>query len=121
MTMTCIRQCVALRRYQIPLLIMCGLLTNVKPSPAREHVALQLKWHHQFQFAGYYAALEKGFYREVGLDVTILEGGAFDTVDNVLSSRADYGVATTELLLHRLQGQPVVVLAAIFSIPLAPS
>ena len=36
---------------------------------AAEVVDLQLRWHHQFQFAGYYAALEKGFYKEEGLDV----------------------------------------------------
>ncbi|MDO8776398.1 MAG: ABC transporter substrate-binding protein, partial [Burkholderiaceae bacterium] len=41
-----------------------------------ERVTLQLKWLHQFQFAGYYAALAKGFYRDEGLDVTIREGGA---------------------------------------------
>jgi ABC-type nitrate/sulfonate/bicarbonate transport system substrate-binding protein len=29
---------------------------------AVEKISLQLKWHHQFQFAGYYAALEKGFF-----------------------------------------------------------
>ncbi|OQR40492.1 hypothetical protein AS859_11535, partial [Aliarcobacter cryaerophilus] len=38
---------------------------------ANEKVVLQLKWFHQFQFAGYYAAKEKGFYDEVGLDVEI--------------------------------------------------
>ena len=36
---------------------------------------MQLKWKHQFQFAGYYAALEQGFYRDAGLDVSIREGG----------------------------------------------
>ena len=40
---------------------------------ANEKVTLQLKWLHQFQFAGYYAALEKGYYDEVGLDVQIKE------------------------------------------------
>ncbi|HXS29804.1 MAG TPA: ABC transporter substrate-binding protein, partial [Steroidobacteraceae bacterium] len=42
---------------------------------ALDKATLQLKWHHQFQFAGYYAAVEKGFYREAGLDVTIVPGG----------------------------------------------
>ena len=39
------------------------------PAAARalEPVSLELRWFHQFQFAGYYAALEKGFYREAGL------------------------------------------------------
>ena len=31
------------------------------PAQAQEQVALQLNWKHQFQFAGYYAAVEKGF------------------------------------------------------------
>ena len=44
-------------------------------SQALDRVTLQLKWLHQFQFAGYYAALEKGFYREAGFDVQIREGG----------------------------------------------
>ncbi|MFO7535344.1 MAG: ABC transporter substrate-binding protein, partial [Kiritimatiellia bacterium] len=38
---------------------------------AADHVTLQLKWTHAFQFAGYYAALEKGYYRAAGLDVKI--------------------------------------------------
>ena len=38
-----------------------------------EKVTLQLKWQHQFQFAGYYAAQAKGFYKEVGIDVDIID------------------------------------------------
>ena len=51
-----------------------GLLT-IHPAAALDQVSLQLKWRHQFQFAGYYAALEKGFYRDAGIDVEIREGG----------------------------------------------
>ena len=42
---------------------------------AAEDVTLQLKWVTQAQFAGYYVALDKGFYEEEGLDVTINPGG----------------------------------------------
>jgi len=42
---------------------------------AAEDVTLQLKWVTQAQFAGYYVALDKGFYEEEGLDVTIKPGG----------------------------------------------
>jgi len=45
------------------------------PAAAAEKVTLQLKWVTQAQFAGYYVAKEKGFYDEVGLDVTINPGG----------------------------------------------
>ena len=38
-------------------------------------VTLQLQWVTQAQFAGYYVALDKGFYEAEGLDVTVLAGG----------------------------------------------
>ncbi|MFX8335538.1 ABC transporter substrate-binding protein, partial [Acinetobacter baumannii] len=42
---------------------------------AADAVTLQLKWVTQAQFAGYYVAKDKGFYKEAGLDVTIKPGG----------------------------------------------
>ena len=80
-----------------------------------EPVSIQLRWRHQFQFAGYYAAVEKGFYREAGLNVTLLEGGlGRNSIEEVVSGRVQYGVTNSEILLHRLNGKPLVVLAAIF-------
>ena len=81
----------------------------------RDQIALQLKHTHQFQFAGYYAALEKGFYRDAGLDVTILEGADGDAPERaVLSGRAQFGTGSSTLLLSRLAGRPLVVLAVVF-------
>jgi diguanylate cyclase (GGDEF)-like protein len=78
-------------------------------------VRLQLKWRHQFQFAGFYAALEKGYYREAGFDVTIVPANpGTDPVDVVLKGGADFGVASSELVLRYAKGDPVVVLATIF-------
>ena len=78
-------------------------------------VRLQLKWRHQFQFAGYYTALEKGYYREAGFDVTIIPATpGTDPVDIVLKGGADFGVASSELVLRYARGDPVVVLASIF-------
>jgi hypothetical protein len=55
------------------------------PAAAIDQVSLQLKWKHQFQFAGYYAALEQGFYRDAGLVVTIREGGPdIDVAETVM-------------------------------------
>jgi ABC-type nitrate/sulfonate/bicarbonate transport system substrate-binding protein len=85
------------------------------PPPELEKLVLQLKWQHQFQFAGYYLALERGYYRAAGLDVELREAvPGSDAVAEVLSGRADLGVGTTELLLRRSLGAPVVVLAVIF-------
>ena len=52
-----------------------GLLSGAAEAQAPEKVTLQLKWVTQAQFAGYYVAKDKGFYKEAGLDVTIKPGG----------------------------------------------
>jgi len=78
-------------------------------------VTLQLNWKHQFQFAGYYAALEQGYYRDVGLDVTIVEAQEDTTSEEaVLDGTAEFGIGASDLMLLRAQGEPIVVLAAIF-------
>lgn len=78
-------------------------------------MVLQLKWRHQFQFAGYYAAVQQGYYREAGLNVLLVEANpGVDSADVVLRGKADFGVGTSELLLRRAQGDPVVLLATIF-------
>ena len=82
---------------------------------AGDVVNVQLRWHHQFQFAGYYAALEKGFYRDEGLSVR-LHAGTPDRqpVDEVLAGRAQYAEGNSEVLLQRLLGKPLVAMATIF-------
>jgi diguanylate cyclase (GGDEF)-like protein/PAS domain S-box-containing protein len=80
-----------------------------------ERVALQLKWHHQFQFAGYYAAKTLGYYEQAGLDVEIRPVDLDrDPLQEVLRGNAQFGVASTDLLLQRNSGKPVVALATIF-------
>lgn len=82
---------------------------------ALENVTLQLKWTHAFQFAGYYAAKELGYYRDADLEVNIVEAAPdTDPVRNVLEGKAQYGVGTSSLLLERAAGKPVVVLAVVF-------
>lgn len=95
-------------------LLLTVLPLNAQDLQPAEKVVLQLKWKHQFQFAGYYAALKKGFYRDAGFVVDIREAqDGLDPVDSVLKGEAEYGVAASELALHRAQGRPVVVLAVI--------
>ncbi len=91
-----------------------GIATGAN-TPPREEIKLQLKWMFQGQFAGYIAAVEKGYYRDAGLDVTLVEGRPdFDPTQAVLDGKAEYGVGNSDLLLFRSKGQPVVVLADIF-------
>ncbi len=97
------------------LLTVLLLVCCAAPAHALEKATIQLKWLHHFQFAGYYAALEKGFYRQAGLDVTIREGGpGINLAQEVLSGKADFAVGTSALLLERSKGYDLVVLAQIF-------
>ena len=85
-------------------------------SQAREReLVLRLKWFHQFQFAGYYAAQKMGYYREAGMKVAILPRDITTSpVAEVLSGKADFGISDSSLVLHKLNGEQVVVLACIF-------
>ncbi len=81
---------------------------------AAEKLVLQLPWHHQFQFAGYYMAEEKGYYRDLGFDAEILAVNRTDNpVETVLAGQADFGVSGSGLLIERSLGKPVVAVAAI--------
>ncbi len=79
------------------------------------NVKLKLKWRHQFQFAGYYAAVIKGYYKESGLNVEIIEGNASSApIQYVLKDSAEYGISSASLIESRASGKPIVLLAAIF-------
>ncbi|SKA94669.1 NitT/TauT family transport system substrate-binding protein [Agreia bicolorata] len=79
-------------------------------------VTLQLQWFAQAQFAGYYAALDQGYYKDEGLDVTILEGGADIVPQDVLSAGdADYAISWVPKVLGSIeQGAEITDVAQIF-------
>ncbi len=90
------------------------LMHNV-PGRALQRVALQLKWHHQFQFSGYYAAIEQGYFRNAGLEVILKEATPqLDPTSVVATGHAEYGISGSNLLIQRVQGQPLVAIGAIF-------
>lgn len=101
-------------RWLICLLPLLAAVLPAAPAFALQPVRLQLKWKHQYQFAGYYAALEKGYYRDAGLDVQLLEADDSAPEMAVLAGKAEFGVGDANILIQRAQGMPVVVLGVIF-------
>ena len=79
-------------------------------------VTIQLQWVTQSQFAGYYAALDQGYYEDEGLDVTILEGAVEIVPQQVVAAGdAEFGVAwVPKMLASREQGVDLVNIAQIF-------
>lgn len=104
-------------RFKLLLIFIFIVISSLIFAKDKENVRvrLQLKWTHQFQFAGYYAAKEKGYYGEEGLDVEIMElRNNENPVDVVLSGRADFGIGSSDLVIERAQGKKIVLLASIF-------
>lgn len=80
-----------------------------------EKVSLQLQWLDQFQFAGYYVAKEKGFYKDAGFDVEIKKyGNDVDAVKDVLSGNTTYGIGRSSLIWYFTQGKEISLLSAVF-------
>ncbi|GGL98185.1 ABC transporter substrate-binding protein [Deinococcus aerophilus] len=78
-------------------------------------VKVQLKWFPQAQFAGFFVAQAKGFYKAEGLDVTLLPIGDQSPIQTVATGAADFGTTwITDLLTARQQGLPVVHIAQLF-------
>ena len=82
-----------------------------------EKMTLQLRWLPQAQFAGYYIAAAKGYYKAEGLDVVILPGGPnINTLQSAKKQQADVVVQhLTDVLVEREAGVGMVNIAQIFN------
>lgn len=99
--------------YHLCSFILILFSANVAAQPTK--IKLQLKWWHQFQFAGFYAADIKGFYKSSGLNVELIPSDAkHSPIAEVLKGNADFGITGTGLLINYADGMPVKVLGAIF-------
>ncbi|MCU7940173.1 MAG: ABC transporter substrate-binding protein [gamma proteobacterium symbiont of Bathyaustriella thionipta] len=82
-----------------------------------EKITLQLPWKYQFEFAGYIAAKEMGFYKEARLKVELkeLSDSQHNVISDVLNGHADYGVYDNDIIQSAVHTkQPVVLLANYF-------
>jgi len=80
-----------------------------------EKVRLQLQWKHQFEFAGFYAAKEQGYYQEAGFDVEFVEyNPSIDVIESVLDGTNTFGTTYSSLIAAYLQGKEVRFIANFF-------
>jgi NitT/TauT family transport system substrate-binding protein len=81
-----------------------------------DKIRLQIKWVPQAQFAGYFVAMDKGYYADENLDITIVPGGP-DIIpeQQVVNGQADFGVDwVASFLAFRDKGLPIVDIAQIY-------
>jgi NitT/TauT family transport system substrate-binding protein len=102
------------------LLIIVACLTACGPATTPKQpitpITVQLKWLHQAQFAGFYAADQNGYYTAEGLKVNFIEGGpTVDLEKAVLDGTAQFGVLGADRLIAvRADGKPLRAIAVIY-------
>lgn len=80
-----------------------------------QKVSVQLEWKHQFEFAGFYAAIEQGYYKDIGLEVELKEyKDNINISDDVINKKSTFGVSSSSLILDKLKNKPVVLMASYF-------
>ncbi len=85
-------------------------------SSGQTKIKLQLQWVAQAQFAGYYAAVAEGYYKDEGLDVEIVEGGPdIVPIDSLTAGDVDYAISWVPKVLGSIEaGAGVTDVAQIF-------
>jgi len=93
----------------------CSREEKAAPKSGLRKVSLQTDWFPQAEHGGFYQAVAKGFYREAGLDVTLLPGGPGAGINlKVAKGDADFGMnRSDDLILAASQGLPVLMVAAV--------
>ncbi len=105
----------------IAVILTVGLAAGAPPAAAdggADRVVVQLRWDHQFQFAGYYAAQWEGHYDRAGFEVETRsairrDGTIRSAVSEVVEGRADFGIGAADVLLACDGGADLVVVATI--------
>lgn len=94
---------------------ICLLLLTFSFSYAEnEKITLLLNWHHQFQFAGFYMAKEKGYYDEFGLDVDMKVSIGQNVAKNLENSTSTYAILDPIAFIEQSKGTKIKALAAVF-------
>ena len=93
-----------------------AIVPDAKFTPEKTDVKIQLKWLPQAQFMGYYVALDKGYYTEAGLNVTIIPGGGdISETTAVNTNQVDFGVTwVSNLIAANAGGMELVEVAQVF-------
>ncbi len=96
-------------------IVAAACSTTASPA-ALTKIRLQLQWFPQAQFAGYFAAVDQGFYKAEGLDVSILPGGVDIVPATVVQGgNAEFGISwVPKMLAPRESGADVQVIAQVF-------
>ncbi|MBL8099654.1 MAG: ABC transporter substrate-binding protein [Anaerolineales bacterium] len=95
------------------ILSACGSTASTEPA---DTVTVQLSWFHGVEYAGFYTAVEKGYYAEENIEVVLNAGGPeLNPLDEVANGNSQFGIGSGDgLILAKAGGQNFVSVATIF-------
>lgn len=100
---------------QLKLICRSLLLLLCSQWVVAEDVSIHLKWYHKFQFAGYYAAQQQGYFSDEGYNVTLIEGGPrINHLHHLINHTSQYAILGSEALNSLAVDSPVIIVASIF-------
>ena len=98
--------------------LLLGACASPEPTPVVEpdKVSVQLSWFHGVEYAGFYAAIAKGYYADANLEVTLIAGGPeINPLDEVNNGKTQFGITSGDsIITARANGQNLVSVATIF-------
>jgi ABC-type nitrate/sulfonate/bicarbonate transport system substrate-binding protein len=97
-------------------LLITGCGSKAAPAQAPDEVTVQLSWFHGVEYAGFYTAVEKGYYAEENITVTLNAGGPeTNPIDEVQNGNAQFGIASGDsIIIAKTNQQNFVSVATIF-------
>ncbi|MBL8062174.1 MAG: ABC transporter substrate-binding protein [Anaerolineales bacterium] len=100
----------------ITLLIAAMILLTACGAQPADKVTVQLSWFHGVEYAGFYTALEKGYYADENLEVTLNAGGPeINPIDEVLNGKAQFGITSGDsIIIAKTNQQNFVAVGTIF-------
>jgi len=80
---------------------------------AKDTVVLQLHWKHQFQYAGFYTAIKKGYYQDLGINLSIKEWNPqINKLENLRSDNIDFLISSSDMLGEVFKSNDLLIVAS---------
>ena len=100
----------------IGILLIFSFTLFVSAAHQTTPIRIQLYYHHDFLFAGYYAALHQGYYHDANLDVQFIEGNSTTNIgEEMFRTGAEFGIASRDgLKTARTEGYDIKAVAAVY-------
>jgi len=95
------------------LLIILTLSIHINAMDENRNINVQLHWKHQFQYAGFYAAIKQGYYKDAGLNVHLKEWDpSINKIDDLLTNKTDFLISASDVIGEVFKSKKLQIVSA---------